>query len=58
MYLFQTLGNPLVAAILVATAVARVMVHTTEMINLTSVTNPDGIFKARGAGRAAIDGIL
>ena len=46
------------AVTLVATAVARVMVHTTEMTNRTNVKNPDGIFKARGAGRAAIDGIL
>ena len=58
MYLFQTLGNPLVVVTLVATAVARVMVLTTEMTNRTNVKNPDGIFKARGAGRAAIDGIL
>ena len=57
MYLFQTLENPLEAAML-ATAVVRVMVHTTEMINLTGLTNPDGIFKARGAGRAAIDWLL
>ena len=46
------------AVTLVATAVVRVMVLTTEMTNRTNVKNPDGIFKARGAGRAAIDGIL
>ena len=58
MYLFQTLGNLLVAVTLVATAVVRVMVLTTEMTNRTNVKNPDGIFKARGAGRAAIDWLL
>ena len=57
MYLFQTLESLLEVAML-ATAVVRVMVHTTEMINLTGVKNLDGIFKARGAGRAAIDWLL
>ena len=43
---------------MLATAVVLDMDHTIELISLTSVMNPDGIFKARGAGRAAIDWLL
>jgi hypothetical protein len=43
---------------MLATAVVLDMDHTIEMISLTGVVNPVGIFKGRGAGRAASDWLV